>query len=52
MLIIWRALIQYLDDNLRAGKSVSIKKFGCFTFDIQTELPKLARRTFQADVDF
>lgn len=34
MLIIWRALITYLDNNLRKGVSVNIKKFGSFTFDI------------------
>lgn len=44
MLIIWRALVTYLDNNLRAGKSVNIKKFGAFTYDIHTELPKLASR--------
>ena len=42
MQIIWRALITYLDNQLRAGKSVNIKKFGAFMFDIQTELPKIS----------
>jgi len=51
MQIIWRALITYLDNNLRAGKSVNLKKFGAFTFDIQTELPKISRRQIRADSD-
>jgi nucleoid DNA-binding protein len=41
MLIIWRGLVTYLDNNLREGKSVNIRKFGAFTFDIETELPKI-----------
>ena len=43
MLIIWKALITYLDQNLRAGRGIALKNFGAFTFDIQTELPKIAR---------
>ena len=42
MMIIWRALITYLDTNLRAGKGVYVKNFGAFTFDIQTDLPNIA----------
>ena len=34
MMIIWRALVTYLDTNLRAGKSVYVKNFGAFNFDI------------------
>jgi len=45
MLIIWKALVSYLNENLAAGKSVNIKKFGAFTFDIQTELPKIASKS-------
>jgi len=45
MSIIWRGFITYLDNNLRAGKSVNIKKFGAFTYDISTELPKIATRS-------
>jgi nucleoid DNA-binding protein len=41
MLIIWRGLVTYLDNNLREGKSVNIRKFGAFSFDIETELPKI-----------
>ena len=41
MMIIWRALITYLDTNLRAGKGVYVKNFGAFTFDIKTDLPQI-----------
>ena len=34
MMIIWRALITYLDTNLRAGRAVYVKNFGAFNFDI------------------
>jgi hypothetical protein len=51
MQIIWRALITYLDNNLRQGKSVNMKKFGAFTFDIETDLPRIARRQISADSD-
>lgn len=49
MQIIWRALITYLDNKLRTGQSVNIKKFGAFTFDITTDLPNIARRQITAD---
>lgn len=49
MLIIWRGLVTYLDSNLRAGKSVNINKFGAFTFDVDTELPKIASRKIAMD---
>lgn len=42
MLIIWKALTTYLDNNMRKGQSVNIRKFGAFTFAIETELPKIA----------
>ncbi len=51
MLIVWRALIEYLGNNLKAGKSVNIKNFGAFTFDITTELPKIASRSIGANHD-
>ena len=51
MQIIWRALITYLENQLRAGRSVNVKKFGAFMFDIQTELPKIATRSIRADSD-
>jgi hypothetical protein len=40
--IVWRALVQHMDDKLRAGCGVNIKGFGAFTFDIDTELPKIS----------
>ena len=51
MLIIWRALVTYLDNRLRAGQGVNIRKFGAFTFDIQTELPKISTRHITAESD-
>jgi nucleoid DNA-binding protein len=51
MLIVWRALVEYLNNNLRAGKSVNIKGFGSFTFDISTELPKIATKGFSPSHD-
>ena len=51
MLIIWQALIQYIENNVRAGKSVNVKKFGCFTFDCETELPKIASRSISPKAD-
>jgi len=51
MLIIWRGLVTYLDNQLRAGKSVNIRKFGAFTFDIETELPKISRPVIKAELD-
>jgi hypothetical protein len=51
MLIIWKALVTYLDKNLREGKSVNIRRFGAFTYDIETELPKISRREINPDVD-
>lgn len=44
-MVVWRGLVTYLDQQLRAGKSVNIKKFGAFTFDIETDLPKIAYKT-------
>lgn len=45
MVIIWKALIEYLSNNLRAGRSVNIKRFGSFTFDIDTDLPRIATKS-------
>jgi len=45
MVIIWKALVEYLNNNLRAGRSVNIKRFGSFTFDIETELPRIATKS-------
>lgn len=44
MIIIWKAFVEYLNNNLRAGRSINIKKFGSFTFDIATELPRIATK--------
>ena len=51
MLIIWKALIEYVGNNIKAGRSVNIKKFGSFTFDIMTELPKIATRSISPKID-
>jgi nucleoid DNA-binding protein len=51
MLIIWKALVEYLNENLRAGKSVNIKKFGAFTFDINTDLPRIATKQINPSID-
>ena len=45
MIIIWKALVEYLNNNLRAGRSVNIKRFGSFTFDIDTDLPRIATKS-------
>lgn len=45
MMIIWKSMIEYVGNNLRAGKSVNIKGFGSFTFDIDTELPRIATKS-------
>lgn len=50
-IIIWKAFIEYVGENIRAGRSVNIKKFGCFTFNVQTELPKIAQRSISPKVD-
>ena len=41
MQIIWKATIEYIKENLSQGKGVNIAGFGAFTFDIQTEAPRL-----------
>jgi hypothetical protein len=51
MIIIWKSLIEYVGENFRAGRSVNIKKFGSFTFNIETELPKIAQRNSSPKVD-
>ncbi len=42
MLIVWRAFITYLNQQLSEGRSVNVRKFGAFVFDIETELPKIS----------
>lgn len=44
-LIIWKSLISYVRENLAAGKSINIKRFGAFTFDIATDPPKIAMKS-------
>ncbi len=51
MLIVWRSLVEYLGNNLKAGHSVNIKNFGSFTFDITTELPRIATRSIAPSHD-
>jgi nucleoid DNA-binding protein len=51
MMIIWKSMIEYLNNNLRAGRSVNIKGFGSFTFDIDTELPRIATKTINPNTD-
>ena len=52
MMIVWRGLITYLDQNLRQGKGVYVKNFGAFNFDITTDLPNIARgRSISPGVD-
>ena len=50
-ILIWKALIEYVGENIKAGKSVNVKKFGCFTYNIQTELPKIAGRNTSPKTD-
>ena len=42
MIIIWKAFITYLNTQLCEGRSVNIRKFGAFVYDIETELPKIS----------
>ena len=51
MMIVWKSLIEYLGTNLRSGKSVYIKGFGAFTFDIETELPRIANKSVSIKTD-
>merc|ERR1712167_272880 len=42
----------YLGNNIVAGRSVNVKNFGSFTFNIQTELPKIhGQRSVSPKVD-
>jgi nucleoid DNA-binding protein len=51
MMIVWKSFVSYLNENLRAGKSINIKRFGTFTFDIQSELPRIATKTMNPSSD-
>lgn len=50
-MIIWKALTEYLQEQMLAGRSVNIKNFGAFTYDVTTELPKIANRQASPKVD-
>ena len=50
-MIIWKSFIEYIQENLQAGRSVNVKNFGCFTFNVQTELPKIADRAISPKMD-
>ena len=41
MLVIWRALCEYLKENIQMYKGVYIKNFGTFTYEVKTTLPRL-----------
>ena len=45
MMIMWRALCNYLEDKLKSGKNINIRGFGAFAYDIKTDLPRIAQRT-------
>lgn len=50
-LIIWKSFVGYIQENLQAGRSVNVKNFGCFTYQVQTELPKIADRAISPKLD-
>ena len=39
--IIWKATIEYINENLLQGRGVNIAGFGAFTFDIETNQPRI-----------
>lgn len=41
LLIVWRALCEYLKEKVNDCKGVNIKNFGAFTYEVETELPKI-----------
>jgi nucleoid DNA-binding protein len=48
MMIMWRALCEYLEEKLKSGKNINIKGFGAFAYDIETDLPRIAARTINS----
>lgn len=48
-LIIWRAMIAYVQEKLENGKNINIRGFGAFAYDIHTELPKIATRAINVN---
>lgn len=45
LMIMWRALCEYLEEKLKSGKNVNIRGFGAFAFNIKTDLPRIATKT-------
>jgi nucleoid DNA-binding protein len=41
MLIVWKAFCEYVKEKVNAYKGVNVKGFGAFTFEVETELPKI-----------
>ena len=50
-MIIWKSFTEYIMENLQAGRSVNVKNFGCFTYHVETELPKIADRAISPKMD-
>lgn len=40
-MIIWKAFCEYLREKVNDCKGVNIRNFGAFTFEVETQLPKL-----------
>jgi len=52
--IIFKSLAEYIKENLQSGKSVNIKGFGAFSFEVETSLKQPAIFTtvdFKKDLD-
>lgn len=45
MMVMWKALSEYIYEKLTSGQNVNIKGFGAFAFEIKTELPKIATKS-------
>jgi hypothetical protein len=41
MLIVWKSFGEYLKEKIVAYKGVNVKGLGTFTFEVETELPKI-----------
>jgi nucleoid DNA-binding protein len=39
--IVWKATIEYINENLLMGRGVNVPGFGAFTFDIETDQPRI-----------
>jgi nucleoid DNA-binding protein len=50
MLIVWKAFCEYLKEKIVSYKGVNVKGFGSFTFEVQTELPKIGVDYKQANI--